>query len=459
MELMIKDGNLHLQVLPQQQAQVVIKPPISVELSLVGLRGPTGPRGETGIGGRDIVSALVDASGDLILHFSDASSLNVGHVVGSTVGGTWGLITGNLGDQSDLIAALDSKASAAQGAKADAAIPAAEKGAINGVATLNSSGQVPTEQLPSFVDDVLEYASFGAFPGTGEIGKIYVALDTNKTWRWGGSAYVEITASPGSTDAVTEGATNLYFTADRVRSVVLSGLSLADSALIAATDTVLGAIGKLAARLALAFDRTNHTGTQVASTISDFASAARAQTEAELVAGTNITLTPSGSGATRQITISASGGGSGMTNPMTTAGDIITGGASGVAQRLAAGVNGQRLTMVGGAPAWAYDLGATITESTTARNATLTDVGNYLRHVNASASTLTIPPQSSVAWPDDAEIHVRRAAAGNLTLTPGSGVTLNAPSGGTLVMSNAMTVTLKRVAADVWDVIGQTVAA
>ena len=57
------------------------------------------------------------------------------------------------------------------------------------------------------------------------------------------------------------------------------------------------------------------------------------------------------------------------------------------------------------------------------------------------------------------EIHVRRAAAGDLTLIPGSGVSLNAPSGGTLVLTNNMTVTLKRVASNVWDVIGQTVAA
>lgn len=56
-------------------------------------------------------------------------------------------------------------------------------------------------------------------------------------------------------------------------------------------------------------NRANHTGTQTASTISDFNSAARAQTEAELVAGSNITLTPSGTGATRQITLSAAGGG------------------------------------------------------------------------------------------------------------------------------------------------------
>lgn len=57
--------------------------------------------------------------------------------------------------------------------------------------------------------------------------------------------------------------------------------------------------------------RANHTGTQAASTISDFNSASRAQVEAELIAGTNITITPSGTGATRQLTIAASGGGGG----------------------------------------------------------------------------------------------------------------------------------------------------
>lgn len=56
-------------------------------------------------------------------------------------------------------------------------------------------GKVPASQLPSYVDDVLEYANTGAFPGTGETGKIYVAFDTNKTYRWSGSAYVEISAS------------------------------------------------------------------------------------------------------------------------------------------------------------------------------------------------------------------------------------------------------------------------
>ena len=74
-------------------------------------------------------------------------------------------------------------------------IDATEKGANNGVAELDSTGKVPSAQLPSYVDDVLEYASQAAFPATGETGKIYVATDTNKTYRWSGSAYVEISES------------------------------------------------------------------------------------------------------------------------------------------------------------------------------------------------------------------------------------------------------------------------
>jgi hypothetical protein len=76
-------------------------------------------------------------------------------------------------------------------------------------------GKVPAAQLPSFVDDVLEYANTAAFPATGETGKIYVALNTNKTYRWSGSAYVEISPSPGSTDSVPEGSVNLYHTTAR----------------------------------------------------------------------------------------------------------------------------------------------------------------------------------------------------------------------------------------------------
>lgn len=77
------------------------------------------------------------------------------------------------------------------------------------------NGLIPAANLPSYVDDVLEYASLNDFPTTGEVGKIYVTRDTNKTYRWSGSAYVEIASSPGSTDVIPEGAVNLYFTTAR----------------------------------------------------------------------------------------------------------------------------------------------------------------------------------------------------------------------------------------------------
>ena len=68
-------------------------------------------------------------------------------------------------------------------------------GAVNGVATLDSAGKVPSTQLPSYVDDVVEYADLGNFPVTGETGKIYVALDTDLTYRWSGTQYTEISKS------------------------------------------------------------------------------------------------------------------------------------------------------------------------------------------------------------------------------------------------------------------------
>jgi hypothetical protein len=100
-------------------------------------------------------------------------------------------------------------------------IPSSEKGAASGVCPLNASTKIDATYLPSYVDDVEEYANLAAFPVAGETGKIYVALDTNKTYRWSGSAYVEISAGPSSTDAVSEGVVNLYFTDARARTAAV----------------------------------------------------------------------------------------------------------------------------------------------------------------------------------------------------------------------------------------------
>jgi hypothetical protein len=67
-----------------------------------------------------------------------------------------------------------------------------EKNQNNGYAGLDGTGKVAAAQLPSYVDDVLEYANLAAFPVTGETGKIYIAIDTGLVYRWSGSAYFNI---------------------------------------------------------------------------------------------------------------------------------------------------------------------------------------------------------------------------------------------------------------------------
>lgn len=80
----------------------------------------------------------------------------------------------------------------------------AGKQAAGSYATL-VNGIVPSAQLPSYVDDILEYANFTALSAvTGEAGKIYVTLDNNKIYRWSGSAYVEVSSSPAHTHPLSD---------------------------------------------------------------------------------------------------------------------------------------------------------------------------------------------------------------------------------------------------------------
>lgn len=74
-------------------------------------------------------------------------------------------------------------------------LDASQKGVASGVAELDSNGKVPISQLPSYVDDVQEYAGVASFPATGETGKIYVDTSSNLTYRWSGTQYVEISPS------------------------------------------------------------------------------------------------------------------------------------------------------------------------------------------------------------------------------------------------------------------------
>jgi len=498
----------------------------------------------------------------------------------------------------------------------DGKINTSERGVSGGVATLDQFAMIPASQLPSYVDDVLEFQSLANFPAVGEGGKIYIAINQGtaanptRQYRWTGSAYAEINPSPGTTDALTEGSTNLYFSESRVRNAVLTGLSFASSAAVAATDSVLSAFGKIQAQLGLKAPLAspaltgNPTAPTQAADDNDTSIATTAHVKAAMalfgvgntpVIGANTAYLPTGmyrdatdafgSGAQAMyLNINYSQDGTtndrkfqfaapisttenyyvrsslspGVFTPVrtlwhtgnlvkqtrptdTTAGALMAVGAFGLGGRnntttasldalesgfhvlqrrvsggntpsvftdgdygivlknnyligpagtlssaLAYGTSSQRLwwltslgtsledlkleiytsrsilgtgSIVQEALDAKKNISAVITKAATAQTSLITDAGQYQRFTNTGASTYTIAPQSSVAWADNTELTIRRAAAANLTLVAGSGVTLNAPSGGTLVLTNNMTVTLKRVAANVWDVIGQTVAA
>ena len=147
-----------------------------------------------------------------------------------------------------------------------------EKAMANGVATLNSSAKVPTNQisltasdvgaiastgngvlttlnaasgtisasvLPSYVDDVLNFANLAAFPVAGETGKIYVTEDTNKVYRWSGSVYVEISSSATAGEALKlTNARTISTTGDATYSISFDGSANVSSAITLANTGV-----------------------------------------------------------------------------------------------------------------------------------------------------------------------------------------------------------------------------
>lgn len=233
-------------------------------------------------------------------------------------------------------------ATAAQGAKADTALQPSDIGVS--IASL-VAGLVPPSQLPSYVDDVLEFADFASLPGTGETGKIYVTLTpytsggvTSSQFRWSGSVYAPIIASPGSTDAVTEGSTNLYFTGARVLATLLAGLASGSATPIASSDSVLGAMAKLQA--------------QISDIVVDVPSGPTASgTPGSIAMDSGYLYVCTGVNQWKATPLSAWPVAY-MVSPMTASGDLIYGGASGVATRLPKGTNGYIFAMVSDLPAW-----------------------------------------------------------------------------------------------------------
>lgn len=110
--------------------------------------------------------------------------------------GTVSIIRGSTGvDSVGVLAVVEEAGYIKENEVAASYINKNQIGTANGLATLGRDGKVPSSQLPSYVDDVLEYANKSNFPTTGESGKIYVETSTSKAYRWSGSTYVEIAAA------------------------------------------------------------------------------------------------------------------------------------------------------------------------------------------------------------------------------------------------------------------------
>lgn len=122
-------------------------------------------------------------------------------------------------------AVITSKPTTVSGYGITDAVTTAQIGVVNGVAGLDGTGKVPSSQLPSFVDDVLEYSTLSGFPATGSTGIIYVDQSTSKIYRWSGSAYIEISPTAGNSDTATKLSTarTISLTSDVTGSVSFDG--------------------------------------------------------------------------------------------------------------------------------------------------------------------------------------------------------------------------------------------
>ena len=184
---------------------------------IAGAQGPQGPQGATGLQG---------PSGTV-----DTSSMNA--AIDARVDTTF---VNNLSVDAGTIDGLDSTQFE----------QTSNKNQNNGYAGLDGTGKVAAAQLPSYVDDVAEYANFASFPATGEIGKIYIAQDTGDVYRWSGSAYVQINDAVTSADQ----ATRLATARDIELTGPITGSASFDGTANASISTTLDLSGKTTSDLA-----------------------------------------------------------------------------------------------------------------------------------------------------------------------------------------------------------------
>jgi len=259
----------------------------------------------------------------------------------------------------------------------------ANKPSLATVATSGDYDDLSNKPDLSAFDNISEHANVGAFPGTGAADKFYLAQDTGILYRWTGSAYAIISAQL----ALGETSSTAY-RGDR-------GKTAFDH--VSATDNP-HSVSKAQVGLSNvpntnATARASHTGTQLAATISDFAATVRATVLTGLSTATSTAVVAAD-------TI------------------LVAIGKLQAQVNLKAGIRGA-------------------VNAQTGTTYTLVIGDEYLegvRMTNASANTITIPPNSAVAFPVGTKVFITQGGAGSTTIAAGAGVTINAPSTVTLAI-------------------------
>ena len=277
----------------------------------------------------------------------------------------------------------ESKLDASVNASLDLADSATQPGDLATVATSGDYDDLSNKPDLSAFDNISEHANEAAFPGTGAADKFYLAQDTGILYRWTGSAYAIISAQL----ALGETSSTAY-RGDR-------GKTAFDH--VSATDNP-HSVSKAQVGLSNvpntnATARASHTGTQLAATISDFAATVRATVLTGLSTATSTAVVAAD-------TI------------------LVAIGKLQAQVNLKAGIRGS-------------------VNAQTGTTYTLVIGDEYLNGVsmtNASANTLTIPPNADVALPVGTKVFITQGGAGSTTIAAGAGVTINAPSTVTLAI-------------------------
>lgn len=163
---------------------------------------------------------------------------------------------------------VDSEITSAITTSASGLQATSEKGQANGYASLDSNAKVPASQLPSYVDDVAEYANEASFPSTGETGKLYIDQSDGDIFRWSGSAYVQINNAVSTSDAATQLATARDFSLSG--DVTASAVSFDGTGNVVLSTTVPEAsVTQHEAALTIAQSQVTNLTTDLASKVDD----------------------------------------------------------------------------------------------------------------------------------------------------------------------------------------------